>query len=74
MSVKIAINGFGRIGRVVFRAALAHPDIEVVAINDLMDAATIAHLLTYDNETGYSHRMVDLAALVGQRQQYGKER
>ena len=40
MRIKIAINGFGRIGRVVFRAALAHPDIEVVAIIDLMDAGT----------------------------------
>ena len=36
MSIKIATNGFGRIGRVAFRAALAHPDIGVVAINDLM--------------------------------------
>jgi glyceraldehyde 3-phosphate dehydrogenase len=52
MSIKIAINGFGRIGRVVFRAALAHPDIEVAAINDLMDSATIAHLLTYDSVHG----------------------
>jgi glyceraldehyde-3-phosphate dehydrogenase/erythrose-4-phosphate dehydrogenase len=39
-----------------------------VAINDLMGAATIAHLSTYDNETGYSHRMVDLATMVGERQ------
>ena len=52
MSIKIAINGFGRIGRVVFRAALSHPDIEVVAINDLMDASTMAHLLTYDSVHG----------------------
>ena len=52
MSIKIAINGFGRIGRVVFRVALAHPDIEVVAINDLMDSATMAHLLTYDSVHG----------------------
>ena len=52
MSVKIAINGFGRIGRVVFRAALKHPDIQVVAINDLTDAATMAHLLAYDSVHG----------------------
>ncbi len=52
MSVKIAINGFGRIGRVVFRAALAHPDLEVVAINDLTEAATMAHLLAYDSVHG----------------------
>ena len=49
MSIKIGINGFGRIGRVVFRAALNHPDLEVVAINDLTDAATMAHLLQYDS-------------------------
>jgi len=49
MSIKIGINGFGRIGRVVFRAALKHPDVEVVAINDLTDAATMAHLLQYDS-------------------------
>mgnify|MGYP000159198132 CR=1 FL=1 len=52
MSIKLAINGFGRIGRVVFRAALKHPDIEVVAINDLTDTATMAHLLTYDSVHG----------------------
>ena len=49
MSIKIGINGFGRIGRVVFRAAMNHPDVEVVAINDLTDAATMAHLLQYDS-------------------------
>ncbi len=52
MSIKIGINGFGRIGRLVFRAALKHPDIEIVAINDLTDAATMAHLLTYDSVHG----------------------
>ena len=52
MSVRVGINGFGRIGRVVFRAALKHPDIEIVAINDLTDAATMAHLLTYDSVHG----------------------
>jgi len=49
MSVKIGINGFGRIGRVVFRAALNNPEVEVVAINDLTDPATLAHLLVYDS-------------------------
>lgn len=49
MSIKIGINGFGRIGRVVFRAALKHPEVEVVAINDLTDAKTMAHLLQYDS-------------------------
>ncbi len=52
MSVKVGINGFGRIGRMVFRAALNHPDIEVVAINDLTDAPTMAHLLAYDSVHG----------------------
>ena len=52
MSTKIGINGFGRIGRLVFRAALKHPDVEVVAINDLTDAATMAHLLKYDSVHG----------------------
>jgi len=52
MAIKIGINGFGRIGRLVFRAALKHPDVEVVAINDLTDAATMAHLLTYDSVHG----------------------
>jgi len=52
MTTKIGINGFGRIGRLVFRAALSHPDVEVVAINDLTDAATMAHLLAYDSVHG----------------------
>jgi len=52
MSVKLGINGFGRIGRMVFRAAMKHPGVEVVAINDLTDAATMAHLLTYDSVHG----------------------
>ncbi len=52
MSVKIGINGFGRIGRCVFRAAINHPEVEVVAINDLTDAGTMAHLLKYDSVHG----------------------
>jgi glyceraldehyde 3-phosphate dehydrogenase len=52
MGIKIGINGFGRIGRLVFRAALQHPDVEVVAINDLTDAPTMAHLLKYDSVHG----------------------
>ena len=50
--IKIAINGFGRIGRLTFRALLAKPDIEVVAINDLTDAKTLAHLFKYDSIHG----------------------
>lgn len=50
--VKVGINGFGRIGRLVFRQALKRDDIEIVAINDLTDAATLAHLLKYDSNHG----------------------
>lgn len=52
MTVKIGINGFGRIGRLVFRAAWNHSAVDVVAINDLADAATMAHLLKYDSVHG----------------------
>jgi glyceraldehyde 3-phosphate dehydrogenase len=52
MAVKIGINGFGRIGRNVFRAALKNPNVEVVAVNDLTDANMLAHLLKYDSVHG----------------------
>lgn len=52
MATKIGINGFGRIGRNVFRAALNNPNVEVVAINDLTDANMLAHLLKYDTVHG----------------------
>jgi len=52
MSVKLAINGFGRIGRLVARIASRHPEIEVVGINDVTDSATLAHLLKYDSVHG----------------------
>ncbi|MEI5907682.1 type I glyceraldehyde-3-phosphate dehydrogenase [Bacillus spongiae] len=52
MAVKIGINGFGRIGRIVFRAAMANPNVEVVAVNDLTDANMLAHLLQYDSVHG----------------------
>ena len=52
MGFKIGINGFGRIGRQVLRASLHRSDLEVVAINDLSDAATMAHLLAYDSVHG----------------------
>lgn len=50
--VKVGINGFGRIGRNVLRAALGRSDFEVVAINDLTDSKTLAHLLKYDTLSG----------------------
>lgn len=52
MTVKLAINGFGRIGRIVMRDTLAHEDLEVVAVNDLTDAPMLAHLLKYDSVHG----------------------
>ena len=52
MAVKVGINGFGRIGRNVFRAALGNPDIDIVAVNDLTSPATLAHLLKYDSILG----------------------
>ncbi len=52
MSLKVGINGFGRIGRLVFRAALNHPEVDIVAVNDLTDAKTLAHLLKYDSVHG----------------------
>ncbi len=48
MATKIAINGFGRIGRLAFRQMFGSSEFEIVAINDLTDAKTLAHLLKYD--------------------------
>ncbi len=52
MAIRVGINGFGRIGRNIFRAALGDPEIEVVAVNDITDARTLAHLLKYDSILG----------------------
>ena len=52
MTVKVGINGFGRIGRVVFSIIQKKDNIEVVAINDITDAKTLAHLLKYDSVHG----------------------
>src|SRR5437868_14224619 len=52
MAVKVGINGFGRIGRNIFLAALGDPDIEFVAVNDITDTKTLAHLLKYDSVLG----------------------
>ena len=52
MSIRVGVNGFGRIGRVFFRAALEAQDIEVVGVNDLADAKTLAHLLKHDSVHG----------------------
>lgn len=59
--VKVGINGFGRIGRNVFRAALKNPNVDIVAVNDLTDAKTLAHLLKYDSV----HGVLDLPVEAG---------
>tara|TARA_B100000497_G_scaffold66426_1_gene75032 strand:- start:8496 stop:9491 length:996 start_codon:yes stop_codon:yes gene_type:complete len=57
--IKVGINGFGRIGRRVFRLLLQHPEIEVVAINDIADAKTLSHLLKYDSIHGVLQEKVE---------------
>ena len=52
MAVKVGINGFGRIGRNIFRTALGDADIDFVAVNDITDTKTLAHLLKYDSVLG----------------------
>jgi glyceraldehyde 3-phosphate dehydrogenase len=58
MSYKIAINGFGRIGRNAFKIALGHPELEIVAINDLTSTDTLAYLLKHDSNYGTYHEEV----------------
>src|SRR5271163_1151972 len=58
MSIKVGINGFGRIGRNVVRAGLNNPNIEFVAANDLTDTKTLAHLLKYDSILGQLHHHI----------------
>jgi len=60
MSIKVGINGFGRIGRLVFRIANARDDINVVQINDITDAKTLAHLLKYDSIHGRYNKSVSV--------------
>lgn len=60
MTIKIGINGFGRIGRIVFRAAQERDDIEVVAINDLLDAKYMAYMLKYDSTHGRFNGTVEV--------------
>ncbi|MDE3156536.1 MAG: type I glyceraldehyde-3-phosphate dehydrogenase [Acidobacteriota bacterium] len=59
MAVRVGINGFGRIGRNILRAALGDRDVEIVAVNDLTNAATLAHLLKYDSVLGTLHVPVE---------------
>ncbi len=59
MALKIGINGFGRIGRLVFRAAADNPNIQIVGINDLVPADNLAYLLKYDTTHGRFHGTVE---------------
>ncbi|MGL6063712.1 MAG: type I glyceraldehyde-3-phosphate dehydrogenase [Fusobacteriaceae bacterium] len=60
MAVKVAINGFGRIGRLALRLMANNPEFEVVAINDLTDAKTLAHLFKYDSSQGRFNGTIDI--------------
>jgi glyceraldehyde 3-phosphate dehydrogenase len=71
MSVRVGINGFGRIGRLVLKAGLKNPDLEFVAVNDLTDAQTLAHLFKYDSTFGIQPEKVtavDGAIRIGNRE------
>ena len=59
MAVRVGINGFGRIGRNIMRAALGDKSIDFVAVNDLTSAHTLAHLLKYDSVLGNLHAKVE---------------
>lgn len=59
MAIKIGINGFGRIGRVVLRAGIDNPNLEFVAVNDITEAKTLAHLLKYDSTFGLLDKNVE---------------
>jgi len=71
LAVKVGINGFGRIGRNVFRVAMDNPDVDIVAVNDLTDAKTLAHLLKYDSVHGVLND--DIRAEEGKFSINGKE-
>ena len=77
MAPKVAINGFGRIGRLVLRRALATGGVDIVAINDLTDAKTLAHLLKYDSVHGISNAEIsaeeDAIIVNGKRIRISKE-
>lgn len=69
--ITVGINGFGRIGRTLFRLLLNHPNIQVVAINDLADAKTLAHLLKYDSIHGVLNQTVSAtenSIIVGEQE------
>jgi glyceraldehyde 3-phosphate dehydrogenase len=78
LKTRIAINGFGRIGRNLFRLLWEHPTIEIVAINDIADAATMAHLLKYDSIHGIMNAEVsaseDCLIINNKKISYSKEK
>jgi glyceraldehyde 3-phosphate dehydrogenase len=59
MAIRVGINGFGRIGRNIMRAALADKNVDFVAVNDITDAATLAHLLKYDSVLGNLNKKIE---------------
>jgi len=62
MPIRVGINGFGRIGRNIFRTAIGDPEIEFVAVNDITDPKTLAHLLKYDSILGnLTHKVTHTA-------------
>jgi len=68
MPIRVAINGFGRIGRLVYRAGMKNSKLEFVAVNDLADAKTLAHLLKYDSILGSAQ----LKSAIAKRRRVGK--
>ena len=60
MAVRVGINGFGRIGRNILRASLGHHDMDFVAVNDITNAETLAHLLKYDSVLGNLQAKVEV--------------
>ena len=77
MATRVGINGFGRIGRNIMRAARGEGEIEIVAVNDITDTATLAHLLKYDSILG---NLSDTVAVdgdgirMGSRSSFGEHR
>ncbi len=67
MAVKVGINGFGRIGRNIMRAAMDDDAIDIVAVNDLTNAATLAHLLKYDSILGNLKATISARPSIGLR-------
>ena len=76
-AIKIGINGFGRIGRTLFRILLHHPEIDVIAVNDLANTKTLSHLLKYDSIHGVLNEEIDFSeeelTVAGKRINFSSE-